>query len=155
MRISGLTSVKMVGSTNQPAPHSGRCAGAAAHTAHGAFFFGDADVVQHLLVLRLGGDGADLGAGIERVAHAGGLGEREQAFDELVVNRPMDERARARDAGLAGGGENAGDHAFHGVVEFGVVENDVGGLAAELERNWLDAPRGQSDTCARRSCRRR
>ena len=55
----------------------------------------------------------------------------------------MDQRARTRDAGLAGGGEDPRDHALHGLLEIGVVENDIGRLAAEFERDGLDAARRQ------------
>ncbi len=135
--------MKIVGSTNQPVPHSSRSRWSAAQTADRAFFFGDADVVENLFVLRARGNGTDLRGSVERIAHARGLGESEQALDELRVNRAMDQRARARDAGLAGGREDSRHHAFHGLIEIGVVENNIGRFAAELERHVLDAARGQ------------
>ena len=55
----------------------------------------------------------------------------------------MHQRARAGDAGLAGGGEDARDDALDGIVERRVLEDDVGGLAAEFERDLLDRAGGQ------------
>jgi hypothetical protein len=57
---------------------------------------------------------------------------------ELVVNRAMNQRTRARDARLPRGGEDAGHDAFDGVIEFRVREHDVGGFAAELHRHRFD-----------------
>ena len=60
------------------------------------------------------------------------LRERDQLLDELIVNALLHEQPRAGDAGLAGRGEDARDHALHRVVEIRIVEHDVRRLAAEL-----------------------
>ena len=53
----------------------------------------------------------------------------------------MREQPRARDARLAGRGEDAGDGAVDGTLELGVLEDDVCGLAAELQDHRLQALR--------------
>src|ERR1700722_15205947 len=115
----------------------------AAENARGALAFGDFDVVEHLLELRPGRDRTDLSRVEKRVAHAGGLAQCNELVDELVVDRTMDQRARAGDAGLAGRGENARDNALDGVVDHGVLEDDIGRFAAELQRHRFDGPRGK------------
>src|SRR5919106_4908978 len=88
----------------------------AAEGADRTLALGDVDVLQHLLVLRPGGDRPDLGGVVEGIAHPRRAREIEQTLGELVVNLAVDERARARDAGLAGRGEDPRDHALHGIV---------------------------------------
>jgi len=86
-------------------------------------------------------DGADLGRVEQRIAHARGAAERDEPLDEFVVDRAVDQGARAGDACLSGCGEYARDDALHGVIEVGVLEDDVGGFAAELECHRFDRPR--------------
>src|SRR5262249_36113739 len=45
-------------------------------------------------------------------------------------------------AGLSRGGENARNRAFHRIVEISVVENNVGRLATELQRDAFEVPGG-------------
>ena len=52
--------------------------------------------------------------------------------------RLLQQQARAGDAGLTRRGENAGDRAADGIVEDAIVEHDVGRLAAELQRHFLE-----------------
>ena len=108
-----------------------------------AFPLGDIDVFENLLELGRRRDRADLRRVEQRIAHSRGLGEGHEPVDEFVVNGAMDERARTGDAGLAGRGEDARYDAFHGIVEDGVLQDDVGRLAAEFERHGLDRARGQ------------
>ena len=49
----------------------------------------------------------------------------------------LDQNALDRDASLAGIAESAGDAAFGGVAEVGVVVHDDGGVAAEFEDDFL------------------
>ena len=57
------------------------------------------------------------------------------ALQQLVVDLAPHERARAGDAGLAGGREDAGQHAGLGAsIQVRVGEDDVRALAAELQR---------------------
>src|SRR5580765_2566977 len=72
IRIALFTLPKIVGSTNQPSPHS------AADAQRGRpLRFCDVDVIQHLLELRLVGDGADLCIELHRIAHLRRPRERE------------------------------------------------------------------------------
>ena len=66
----------------------------------------EVDVAEDFFILRLRRDRADLRRLLERVAHSGGARERQESLDERVVNRAMNQRARARDASLAGRGED-------------------------------------------------
>ena len=51
----------------------------------------------------------------------------------------MHERARSRDAGLSRGGENAREQPGLRLLQVGVVEDDVGALAAKLQRDMGEA----------------
>jgi hypothetical protein len=99
----------------------------------------------------LGDERADLSLGIERVADLqlpGALGE---AVDELVVERRLDQNARARFAALAGRVVDRPDGARDRIVQVCVGEDDVRALAAELEGQALDGVRTQPhDLPARR-----
>jgi len=94
--------------------------------------------------LRLRRHRPHLSGEIQRIAHPRRLRQRQQAFDELIVNRPMDQGSRSRDACLSGRGEDAGHHALHRVVDIRIVENDVRGLPAEFQRDLLDPLRCQA-----------
>ncbi len=54
------------------------------------------------------------------------------------MDRLLHQQARTGDAGLAGGGEDAGDHAFDGVVDVRIVEHDVRRLAAEFHADAFE-----------------
>ena len=54
--------------------------------------------------------------------------------EEGVLDAALDDEARAGDAALPGGGEDAGDLRVGGALEIGVGEDDEGRLAAELQR---------------------
>ena len=107
---------------------------------------GDAgrDELGDLLELGLRVDRPDVGVLVERVADA----DRRQAVlelvDERLDDRLLDEQARAGAADLALVEVDAVDDALDRLVERRVVEDDVGGLAAELEGQRLvragDAP---------------
>lgn len=60
-----------------------------------------------------------------------------QRVQQLVLDRLLDQEARARAADLALVEEDAGDDAFDGLVDRGVVEDDVGALAAQFEGDLL------------------
>ena len=57
-------------------------------------------------------------------------------MDAFVHQQP-----RTGDAGLPGGGEDAGDHALHRVVDVGVRKHQLRRLAAEFERQSLEGLR--------------
>jgi hypothetical protein len=75
----------------------------------------------------------ELGAGIEGVADRQALRGRDEPLHERVVDAGADEEPRAGQTDLAGIAEDRLDGPVHGVVQRGVVEDDVGALAAELE----------------------
>ena len=88
--------------------------------------------------MRLRDQRAHLRLGVERVAHLQLprlLGER---GDEVVVDRPLDEDARARFAALARRVVDRPDRARDRRVEVGVGEDEIRALAAQLERQALD-----------------
>ncbi len=64
----------------------------------------------------------------------------DEAADELVVDARLDVDPVRTDAGLAGVAELRGDDPVDGLVEVGVVEDDVRGVAPELERQPCDVP---------------
>ena len=63
-----------------------------------------------------------------------------EAGQEVVVDPVLDEDPVGRDAGLARVAVLAGQRAGDGGLEVGVVEDDEGRVAAELERDLLDLP---------------
>ena len=86
----------------------------------------------------LGGvDRADVGVLVQRVAHAQRGHAALEALEHLVGDRLLHQQARARAADVALVEEDAVDDALDGLVDRGVVEDDVGGLAAELQGDLL------------------
>jgi hypothetical protein len=65
------------------------------------------------------------------------------AADERVVEGALHVGAGGGGAVLAGVDQRPGDGAAGGGLEVGVVEDDEGGLAAQLEVHPLDQARGQ------------
>lgn len=87
-------------------------------------------------------DGAHLGFDVERIAHLDlgcALGE---PFDDGVADGFVDQQPTSCDAGLAGGGEDSGHHPVDGRIDVRVREDDVRGLAAELEGDLRDVVGG-------------
>ncbi len=82
------------------------------------------------------------GGSVEGIADALFFGAGGQFFDELVVNFAFDEESRAGTATLALIEEEGEESAFDGGVDVGVGEDDVGGLAAELEGDALQVGSG-------------
>ena len=99
----------------------------------GAFFLTDGDVLLDPLLLTLGDERADLGRRVLRVADAQRADHLDERVDDLVVTLAAGEDARLRDARLAVVHERRELEAFDGRGEVGVVEDDRGRLAAELE----------------------
>ena len=66
----------------------------------------------------------------------------DQAVDELVVDRLLDDQPGAGRADLARVQEDRGEREVEGDLEVGVSEHHVGVLAAELERHPLHRPGG-------------
>ena len=78
--------------------------------------------------------------GVERhgIADCRALRHLDQLFDELIVDRPLQQKPRAGDAGLAGGGEDAGNRAHYSGLEVRVLEYDVGRFAAQFQCHVLE-----------------
>ena len=88
----------------------------------------------------LGGvDGADVGVLVERVADPQRGHPALEPVEQLVGDRLLHQQPRARAADVALVEEDAVDDALDRLVDRGVVEDDVGGLAAELEGDLLVA----------------
>ncbi len=101
--------------------------------------FGDAGFHQLLDLGQLRGvvDRPDVGVLVHRVADTEGGKAILEAPDELVRDRFLDEQPATGAADLALVEEDAVDDALDGLVERCVVKDDVGGLAAEFERQRL------------------
>ncbi len=68
---------------------------------------------------------------VERIAHLHLLRARDEPLGELVEDAALHEQARACRAVLATVGEDGRDALLDGLVQIGVVEDDVGRLAAQ------------------------
>ncbi len=82
-----------------------------------------------------------LGRVVLRVADLHAARRLDEQLGEAVVDARLDEDPRPRAAVLAGVVEDGVRCGRRGALEVGVGEDDVGGLAAELERDPLDRPR--------------
>ncbi len=110
----------------------------------GALLLAGLDVAHDAVVLQL----ADLGTleGLLVKGVADGVGGRAllEGLEELVVDALLDEDAGAGAAALAVVEVDAKVDPGDGGLDVGVVEDNVGGLAAELEGDLLEVGRGSS-----------
>ena len=115
----------------------------------GAFLDARFEIAADAIELLFGNERAEIAFGVESWTDAdfrGGLGD---AVDDLVENFLFDEEARAGAAALALIEEDGHGGAGDGGFEIGVVHDDVGRLAAEFERDFLQvAGRGVDDELA-------
>ena len=88
-----------------------------------------------------GGERTHLGLWIERIAHANRFGERQELLEERIGDLLLQQQPRSRDASLPLIVEDREGRAAHGGIERGVVEDDVGALAAEFELHALQISR--------------
>ncbi len=135
--MSSLTLSKMVGSNEVALLADALAAG---HQL-GALLLAELDVVEDLVELLLRDLGALLGLGIERVADHAALGLFGQPLDEFVVDLLLDEQPAAGRAALAAVEVDGVERSVDGGIQIGVGEDDVGALAAQLERRALRACR--------------
>src|SRR5207237_9970374 len=105
-----------------------------------AFAFRRLDRGRHLVEVLAGNEGALLGRRIERIADAQRAGPCDQAVLDGLVDAALDEDARAAEADLALVLERGPRRAVDGLVEIGVGEDEIGVLAAELQRRFHEAP---------------
>lgn len=110
----------------------------------GALVGAGLDVAHDAVELQLGDLGALEGLGVEGIADLVGLGARLERREELVVDILLDEDAGAGAAALAVVVVDAEVDPGDGLLDVGVVEHDVGGLAAELEGDLLEVGAGGS-----------
>src|SRR5438270_10348529 len=96
----------------------------------------------------LRGERAHLGPLVERVAEPDRAGELEKAFEERVGDPLVEDEPRPGDAGLTLVVEDREGAAADRRPEIGVLEDDVGALAAELELNPLEIARRRLDDAA-------
>src|SRR5690606_34321918 len=98
----------------------------------GSLFFADVRQLADAVELLLRVNGTDIGVLVERVAET----KRRQALlksvDDLVVHVLLNEQARTGAADVTLVEEDAVDDALDGLVDRGVVEDDVRRLAPEL-----------------------
>src|SRR5262245_2936289 len=95
------------------------------------------DKLLDLLELRARVDRTDVRVPVERVARATGREPPLQLLDQRLVDRLLHEQSRARATNVTLVEVDPVDDPFHRLVERAVVEDDVRGLAAELERQPL------------------
>jgi hypothetical protein len=90
----------------------------------------------------LGGvDRPDVGVLVQRVTQAQRAQPTLEAFDHLVVDRFLDQQAGSSAADVALVEVDAVDDALDGLVDRGVVEDDVGGLATQFQGQALAGTR--------------
>ena len=109
-----------------------------------ALLAGELDVLLDLAQLPLAGHRADDRRLVARVADRHGRHRLLEDADDGVVQRAGDEQPRAGHAELAGVEDERLDHRADGHVEVGVVEDDVGGVAAELHGDRLEVLAGHA-----------
>src|SRR5436190_1042315 len=114
---------------------------AARHEAR-AFFLPRRDVRQDGFLLALGHNGAEPRVLVERIAGRELPGPLRELLHDLIVHRLLHEQPRSRRADLALSIEDAVLGAAHRRREVGIGEDDVGALAAQLQRHPLHRRRG-------------
>lgn len=100
------------------------------------------DVLHNAVELELGNLGTLEGVTLEGVAELVLLGTLLEASDELVVDALLDQQARTGAAALAVVEEDTEVSPGDSVVDIGVLEDNVGGLATELKSNLLQVRLG-------------
>ena len=83
--------------------------------------------------MRFADQRADVRGVVERIADAQLLGRLCEAGNEFVVNRSLDENARAAEADLALIPEAGADGSRDRLIQIGVREDEIRILAAELQ----------------------
>jgi hypothetical protein len=116
----------------------------AADQGSGALVLAGLDVAHDAVELELGYLGTLKGLLAERVTDLEGLDVGLELLHELVVDGSLDVDAGTGAAALAVVEEEAKGGPANGVVEVGVVKDNVGRLATELEGDLLEVGAGGS-----------
>lgn len=107
--------------------------GPAAGEHPGAFAASEVDVPGDLVALVLEGQRAEFCLLVQGVPDADGPGALGDPLQQLVVDRPVREHPAARDAGLPGRGEDAGDDAPRGVRDVRVLDLETAREATVIQ----------------------
>ena len=137
IRCAWDTPVKTVGGNQKP--RSGRSHGGDQRWAPSASPMSDSVADPGQLLGRV--DGADVGVLVQRVAEAQRAEPTLEGVEDLLRHGLLDEQPGPGAADVSLVEEDAADDALDGLVDGGVVEDDVGRLAAELEGELLAAAR--------------
>ena len=108
----------------------------------GAFFDTASHHLANLLELHLRVDRADVRVLVERIPETKSLDPIRELAEHRIRDRFLDEEPRARATDMALVEVDAADDPFDRLVDRRVLEDDVGGFAAELERQPLSRSRG-------------
>ena len=122
----------------EPEAALGEIAGGLIH--HRALLNAARDELADLLELRPGVDRADVRVLVERVADPERPEPHFQLLEQLLEGGLLDQQSRARAAHVALVEEDPVDDALDRLVDRRVLEHDVRGLAAELQREVLARP---------------
>src|SRR6202046_4609034 len=114
---------------------------AAARHRLGAFFFAGFQVAADFVELLFGNERTHVDFRIKPFADADFAGDLRHAVDDLVEDFLVNEKTRARTAGLALVEEDRAGRARDSGVDVGVFQNDVWRFAAKFERDLLQVAR--------------
>lgn len=114
----------------------------ATHVAGSTLLLALGNVVHDTVKLDLGDLGALVGGLVERITDLGGSRELLEAGKELVVDALLDVDTRTSAAALTVVEEDTLVGPLDGLVEVGIVKDDVGRLATELEGDLLEVALG-------------
>src|SRR6185437_3350861 len=110
-----------------------------------ALITGDVYVPYDTVAMLNTGQRTHLRPGVERIAETDRLRQDQESLDELVRDLLVEHQARAGDAGLALVVEDGEGGAVHRRRQIGVVKDDVGAFAAELELDLFQVAGGGRD----------
>ena len=109
-----------------------------------AFLVGNVAVAEDSFLLRRGRQRSHLRFRVQRVAQPDGFGQRQEPVEELVRDALVQQQTRTGDTGLSLVMEDREGAAVDRGGQEGVVEDDVGALAAQLQLHALEVAGGSS-----------
>src|SRR5258707_57274 len=119
--------------------------GASATDGNFGFFLAEFEIRADAVALLFANERTHLGFAIERGAELNALGLLRHGVDELRIDFLFDEDAAARGADFALIDKHAEERAVNSGFPIGAIEENVGGLATELESDSLEGVRGALD----------